>query len=66
MESFVAVSDQQLSGNLSVLGHDEWYSLYCKTLDALVKSGQLKEAETLSNAVIVSKRFTRVPGRTLV
>ncbi|XP_071799551.1 general transcription factor 3C polypeptide 3-like isoform X2 [Asterias amurensis] len=52
-----SVSDNQLCGNLSHLDHDEWYTLYCKTLRALVQTGQLAEAQTLSNSAIVSKRF---------
>ncbi|XP_038049643.1 general transcription factor 3C polypeptide 3-like [Patiria miniata] len=56
---------KRLSGNLGVISHDNWFSLYCKTIDALVKLRQLEEAEALSNTVLVSKRFARESSQQL-
>ena len=66
MDYLVSVSDNQLCGNLSHLDQDEWYTLYCKTLRALLQTGQLAEAQTLSNSAIVSKRFCITLKRKLV
>ncbi|XP_022109429.1 general transcription factor 3C polypeptide 3-like isoform X2 [Acanthaster planci] len=56
---------KQLKGNLGVISHANWFSLYCKTLDALIKLGQREIAENFSNTVLTSKRFTRDPAQRL-
>ena len=63
---FLVLAAKGLSGNVGAIGHEEWFSLYCKTLDAFIKIGQVEQAEKLSDAVITTRKFQREPRRQLV